>query len=246
MIAIGSYGMPSMIQLQARVIRHHCGEVPILVSDDQTQECHADPAAGRQLKARLLAVCRSEGLIYRNTADRRIGHSGGDLGPFYHGLRFAAEHGHEYLCKLSQRFLIDIPNWFQTVTEQMRSRERNLCSRQCRYGSDWHFHLRTECVFLYVPTWATSARLEQLRPRPIGMAAETLLYALHQQTGEPIMGCPLFGDDRSYPDPGIVWKDHGDQEATTAAYRRLADQHGVQLGDDFTICHSHLLPNYRV
>lgn len=245
MIAIGSYGMPSVIQLQARVIRAHCGDIPILVSDDHTEDCHTDnPARGRELKERLLDVCRLEGLIYSQTAPDRIGHSGGDLGAFYHGLMYAKKCGRPHLCKLSQRFILDIPGWFSQATAAMRARGRALSSRQCRYGDQWHFHLRTECVFLDVERWYPL--IEHLKPRDIGIAAEQHIYHLHRTLREPILGCSLFGDDRLDSGPGIVWKDHGDREATEAAYKSLADRYGVQLGDDFTTSHSHLLPNYRI
>jgi hypothetical protein len=245
MIAIGSYGMPSIIQLQARLIRHHCGDLPIMVSDDHTEDCHRDdPDQGLLLKERLLEVCRTEGLIYRETAPERIGHSGGDLGAFYHGLVYAREHGLPYLCKLSQRFLLDIPDWFRTATAAMQSRGRALSSRQCRYGEQFHFHIRTECVFMSVARW--SPLIEHLRPRQLGMAAEQHVYHLHRGFDEPILGCSLFGDNRLDSGPGIVWKDHADREETDAAYKALFAKFGVRTGDDFNTGHSHLLPNYRI
>jgi hypothetical protein len=247
MIAIGSHGQPSVIQLQARMIRFYCGEsIPILVSDDKTEEAHheGDEDRGKRLKERLLEICDQEGLIYKDCAETRMGHCAGDLGPFYHGLIEAVNKNSTHLCKLSQRFIFAIPDWFNKATRVMKSRKRSLSSRQCKYGSNWHFHLRTECVFLNVEKWIP--HINDLKPKSIPCATEDYLFRIHQRFDEPILGCPLFKEDREKIEEGVLWKDTLPPEETEARYRQYAKRFGVVLGEEFSTTHSSLLPGYKL
>lgn len=256
MVSIGHFAQPSIIELQAKVIRATCGDVPILVSDDHTETAHDDTkgvtaAMGAERKARLLEICERERLIYRDTAERRIGHAGGDLGSFYHGLTYARDYGIEYLWKLSQRFIVDIPGWIAEECRRMKKFDVIVCTQPCFYGSRPLFAFRTECIGLKVTPWIRPDVLNELRPRPLHTAAEFLLEELYAKIGQ---GKPFLkwsftgkrqGHDRLIRYPDCYWKDPEPKDQTDTEYRSLADKYGVTLRDDFNVNHSCLQAGFQ-
>lgn len=249
MVAIGSHGQPSVVELQAKAIRATCGPVPILVSDDKTEEATNEELGaeyGAALKAKLLAVCDREGLIYRDTAPGRVGHAGGDLGALFHGLTFAAVHGIDVLVKLSQRFVLDIPDWIHLTAKAMRQTGAATCSRHCFYGRSTRFHLRTEFLALDVARWARPDVLHALTPRPLGFAAEDLIDRCRQAVdGGAFLASPLFGEDRHADYPGIAWHDVLPEEVPVARYAAMFAKYGVTPGPEFSVAHSCTLPGHR-
>ncbi|TXH18978.1 MAG: hypothetical protein E6R03_01245 [Hyphomicrobiaceae bacterium] len=253
MVAIGSWGQPSVIELQARAIRATCGaDTPILVSDDHTETAYdatLGEERGRRLKARLLEICERERLIYRDTADVPLGHIGGDLGAFYHGLNYARDSDIDYVCKLSQRFVVDIPNWLAEVCRQMGKFGYNTASRGCFYDTRAVFVMRTECVVMKRIPWLRPDVLEALKPRQLPYATEHLIAELCAKIngGECKLLAPKWlPENRHLRVPGIAWKDGIPLEDSTADYHTMAAKYGVTLGEEFNAQHSCLQPGYRV
>lgn len=253
MVAIGHFAQPSVIELQAKVIRATCGDIPILVSDDYSETAF-DESKGvteemaQARKAKLLAVCEREGLIFRHAGDSRIGHAGGDLGAFYHGLIYARDYGIKYLWKLSQRFIVDIPGWLANECRRMEKFRSIVCSQPCFYGSRARFAFRTESIGLEVSgKWARPDILDMLRPRVLHDAAEHIIEQAYAKIsgGNPFLQAKCFGRDRTMADPDVYWKDNKPEEVTDAAYRSLAEKYGVELGDEFTVAHSLSIAGHR-
>lgn len=249
MVAIGHYGLPGVVELQAKMIRKHCGEsTPILVSDDHTEQAHhphEPPTVGWAKKARLLDVVQKCGLIYRDTASTRCGHAGGDLGPFYHGLTYAKANGLAYVVKLSQRFLLDIPDWLARLSVMLAERKLPTMSRPCTYGSRRVFHLRSEFVLMEVERW--SQVVEQFKPRPLnGEAAESLVWrTVATGVGKGMLGSPFFGNDRQAVYPGIIWKDVEPADVRSQHYADVFNRYQVDPGPEWHCGPSLAFPNHR-
>lgn len=256
MVSIGHFAQPSIIALQARAIRATCGDIPILVSDDDSETAFdvskgIGPERGAAIKRKLLDICNRAGLIYRRSGTERLGHAGGDLGAFYHGLVYARDHSIPWLAKLSQRYVIDIPNWLADHTRLMKKRKFNFNTgcRGCFYADKSVFHLRTECVIMEVEKWSRPDVLEMLKPRPLKFQAaeELVFHAIVKMNGGQCntLSPNWLTKDRQQRFPKIAWKDTKPDDATLGDYQLSADTHGVKLGDDFNIAHSLSQPGFR-
>lgn len=253
LVSIGHFAQPSVIELQARCIRANCGaDTPILVSDDHTETAFDEakgvtPAMAAERKAKLLAICERESLIYRDAGPERIGHAGGDLGAFYHGLTYARDNGIDYVWKLSQRFVIDRPNWLRESVKSMEKFGVAVSTRPCFYGSRAMFAFRTECIGLKVLSWIRPDVLAELVPRRLHTAAEFIIEEQYAKIshGKPFLATKWLTRDRLLRSDGIAWKDALPREETESDYRRMADKYGVVLGNDFNVNHSCLQAGFQ-
>ena len=225
-VSIGSYGMPGIIELQAAVIRKNCGDIPIIVSDDHSEEAGED---GLEKKTRILDVCEKYGLIYKDTAPDRIGHAGGDLGSFQHGLQYAARYGIEYWLKLSQRFIVDRPLFVQKCAYILREQQQHTMSQIHQNHGMFYFAMRTEFVLMEVARWHRPDILEKLKPRPLGRAAEDIVYDCVRTIGGHFFASPLFTGERSKHHSGLLWYEADGNEG----YSAMAEKYGVDLGPGF-------------
>lgn len=239
MVSIGHYNMPGIIELQAKVIQANCGNIPIIVSDDHTETAGE---RGYENKLRLLDICEQYRLLYRDAGPDRIGHSGGDLGAFWHGLHHAAGNGIPYCVKLSQRFIIDRPQWAQKLATMLRDRGGHTMS-QCHKGRGrFVFPIRSEFVLMDVRRWMQANIIGHLRPRVLNGAAETVVSRCLSMLGGNLTACPLFTPERTKHCAGVYWyESSGDN-----GYKQLADKYGVTLGDGYHAVGSHLSPAYRL
>lgn len=216
MVSIGSYGLPGMIALQLRMLRHHCGDVPILVSDDHS------PNGQSEL---IRDLCEQHGATFR-LADptNRIGHSGGDLGAYYHALDYARERGIRVVCKLSQRFVVDRPRWLQDAVHWLQDLGSTIGtgSDRCIEGGT-RFGIRSEAVLMRTDRWFPHR--ESLLPRQLNHAAEELLTVVARSAGDMAAWSLLGGPDRTRRAPGVIWHTANPE----SDYRALAVKFGVDL-----------------
>src|SRR5438270_3553860 len=106
-VVVGAYKWPRLVELQVRLIRHTCGPVPILVSDDCSPGFGPPVEPGGRFD-RLQQVCAAHPDVTLWPNVERIGHAGGDLAACWKGLVWARARGLAVLAKLSQRFLLTL------------------------------------------------------------------------------------------------------------------------------------------
>lgn len=264
LVAIGTYGpmSPNVAELQIRLIRKHNGaETPILVHDDHSEDSHDDkvsPEIAAEQRQRLKDLCLREGVHFRSSP-RRLGHGGGDLSAFWHGIRAAKKLGYPFAWKLSMRFMIDVPNWIESALQKWAQVE-TLFSKQFpspivlsthTCGTPWPtFPYRTECVGMRVADFdkplVTCPKGGLLAPRSLGQGviAEPIFAQAVYATGGGLAVAPdWLGHQRPVRRPGIVWHDvpGADQE-----YLALFKRESVDPGPYFHADLSTSTPNYMM
>jgi hypothetical protein len=224
-VVIGSFRWPELVELQIKVIRHNCGPVPILVSND-------DPNGAD----RLASICKRFDDVTLDNNRERIGHTGGDIACFHKGITWGAARGIRWVTKLSQRFIVDRPRWLQDSAEQLRLSGLPMACRRT-VGAEM-YDLRTECVLLDVGFWNVPHVLDRIKPRrywsdvPGGLSAERIMFRVLQDLlGEVYFPwVSLLGECRYKRDRAdVLWHNNTHE----SEYRRLASQFGVTLPKEF-------------
>ena len=240
MVVLGSFGLPRIIELQARVIRKNCGNIPILVSDDYTADAYPDRF--EQLKQ----ICKDMNLHLRmSNLKERIGHSGGDMGAFYNGLLFAKENGIKVCAKLSQRYIIDIPQWIQLASKSMSDLSIKSGGSIGKFSGKFIYRLRTECVIMDVAAWTRPSVLSILEPRVIGATAEGKGFQALMEAGGANMFTPRWMKlgDKKEKFQDVYWHDSDDDES----YMSLARKYGMNSTvEEMYSGPSQQLANYKI
>ena len=224
-IVLGAYGWPNLIDLQIRVIRRTCGDVPILVSDDM----QGSPVASRS--ASLREICRKHRVEYSPNS-RRIGHGGGDIAAFWKGVKWGSALGLDVVAKLSQRLLILKGSWLEISGRQLLASGLPM-SIQKDAGKN-EFPLRTEGCLMSIPHWSSVEVLNSILPREYYASekryAEQIIYdALQRHLGGVYWPWDVLSDNREYASPKTLWHNSHKVEH----YRAVAREMDVVLEDDF-------------
>lgn len=222
-VVIGHYGMPAVAELQVRALRAHNGDLPVIVHDDHSPGDDA-PDLDRRMAALGVEVVRPAG--------GNVGHAGGDLSAFWHGIKWADGRGLKVLVKLSQRLIPDVPGWVATAAGLLADGTESCLTEACVEGAV-RLPLRTEAVALDVRRWATPKVLYTLRPRRVfPKAAEHIVHEALRLVGGGYRSWPLLGGPhRQTRSVGVYW--HCNTSA--AEYRQLAERFGVELGEKFFV-----------
>jgi hypothetical protein len=171
-VVIGHYNALAFLELNLRLIRQHCGDVPILISDDCSpgfgQTPPRDSVFGRLLS---LQSRYPDILVWPNV--ERIGHAGGDMAAIWKGIVWAKAMGLSFLAKLSQRCMIDRNAWLHSACRVLHESGEPLLGRSCS-ADGWN--VRTEAIVLNVDQWHRPDILAHLTPRRIGWAVEMVLW----------------------------------------------------------------------
>lgn len=232
-VAIGHFNMPGAVALNLHMIRKHNGDgSPVIVTDD----CSPPDAM-----LRLVSVCdQHNAMLLPGT--RRLGHVGGDLRAFWHGLQFARDAGCAYLMKLSQRAVYDTPDWLtQSASLLHRVGAHTGASRAGLSNGVTVAHIRTSAIMLHVPTWCEPETLDMLKPRELaGVACEWIVARCLQRIGGVFVGLPFSSNVITASRPGELWHD---DPASGPLYRALAEREGIDLGPEFHIGGSNVLPD---
>jgi hypothetical protein len=220
-VVIGHYGMPAIVAVQVRLIREHCGPVPVLVHDDWSPEPE---------RIELDRVCGELGVEVVRSGRENIGHAGGDLGAFFRGLTWAQTRGLRVLVKLSQRFLIDTPNWLADAADLLTRSRESCLTDACIEGAS-RLPLRTESIALDVARWSADEPMRVLRPRRVyPLAAEYVVHQALARVGGGFRVWPLLGGPhRQTRTPGVLWHCNTSPDE----YRQLAARFGLTLPDNF-------------
>jgi hypothetical protein len=236
-LVIGCYRDASVVEASVRYARKNCGpDVPILLHDDTHGEHR------KRCESRLRSVAGQFGCEYYHTP-QALGHAGGDMSAFSHGLRFAHRFGCDFLVKLSQRFLIDVPNWINTARSTMRRLMLPTLGCSCKYRGRTIFHYRTEAVGLSVSDWLEQAETT-FEPRCLDGECFEIMFAnlLRRRYGGIVAFWPLVGDDRTVSQPGTLWResttfgeeDHAGEATIKDRYRQWLTRVGVEPEADFS------------
>ena len=237
-IVIGHYNQPDFLELNIAAIRHHCGDVPILISDDCSDGFGQTPRPDT-IFGRILALAeRDQNIsVWPNVAP--IGHAGGDMSAFWKGLVWARNLGLDILFKLSQRLIFDHPDWVnQSVRELVQSGARTF-GKGCTQDP---WRLRTESVGILVQAWSKPSILTHLTPRPIQVPPEIVLYDdVRDRLGNSLANWSLMADSRYVRKEDVLFR------ATHSAsdYQNLADRLGIAIQGDLNCQASEQMSNYR-
>ena len=241
-VVLGSYNLPRLIELQIRLIRKHNGSAtPILIVDDCSPGTGITPDPD-SVFGDLCEIMRTHEDVTLWSNPERYGHAGGDLTCYFVGLQWAKMRKMKVLCKLSQRMLIDIPNWLHEGAYQLLQSGKPTGCNPCKEDHH-HFNLRTEAILFQVESWYRQDVLDHLRPRPVtGNAAEAIVWHdMEDRVGTDMWRWPIMGHDRRASYPGIVWHcSHGIKD-----YQKLFKEHGVTMDANFTVQNWQHLPGYQ-
>lgn len=220
-VVLSHYGMPKIIDLQIRLIRATCGDVPLLVHDDHSP--NADE---------LKAICASHNVPVVQHGSSQLGHASGCVASVYQGLKWAKERELTVLCKLSQRFLVTRDNWLQKGASDLLKSGRSTLSDACIEGKT-ALPIRSEAMLLLVEKWTQEHILKHLRPRRLYPYSAEAWYskALQKIGGGFATWSLLGGPSRVRKVDGVLW--HCANSA--ADYHKLAAEYGVDLGPDFFV-----------
>jgi hypothetical protein len=222
-VVVGAYKWPALADLQIRLIRHTCGPVPILVSNDDMSRC-----------GEFRAVCAAHEDVTYSPNPGRIGHTGGDVACFYKAVLWGRGRNLPAVAKLSHRFLITKSRWLQDVTRDLLLSGLPAAGRRC---DDGRFPLRTEAVVMAVDQWDRPGVLSSLLPRKYwndipggGRDAETLVYdVIRTKLGGVFWPWTLVGENRWEKSKDVIW--HHTHKRSD--YKMAAARFGVSLPQDF-------------
>lgn len=246
-IVIGAYNWPSIIELQIKVIKATCGNIPILISDDFSDGASHSPQPGCKFyQMQVLAERYPLVTFYPNP--QRLGHSGGDLSAFWKGLQWANTLNLDILAKISHRLLVNLPHWIQHYGSILLKRNNAIASQPCIQNGHI-FPIRSECCVLNVKEWNRPEIISKLTPlviNPNGRPdtdVENILWGIIQKHFHGIMEpLLLLRKDRHLKNPGVLWHNAN----SLLDYQELGEKFGVILENDFTNIPSQLVPGYKL
>ncbi len=226
-VVIGHFHRVDFLELNLRAIRKHCGpDVPILVSDDCTDGFGVTPSSG-SLFERVLALAETipHVVVWPNVT--RIGHTGGDMAAFWKGLVWGKQMGLDVVFKLSQRYVINCPNWIEDSARQLIQSGRATLGRPCAHGG---WPIRTEAVGLYVPTWHRPDVLAHLTPRRVDWPTELIIWDdIVDRLDGQLQPWNMVTEGRFTPTPHALFH----YANTPQDYARLAEELGMSSQGDF-------------
>lgn len=250
-VVIGSYGMPGVVELNIAAVRHYCGNVPILIADDNTPD-----SQGRK---RILQLAEKWDGVDVIINKENLGHAPGDVRAFRNGLLWAKRKYIKYICKLSQRFIFVKKRWLQNAVDEMMMYAAKVSTQPC-YHLNMNFHMRTECVFLEVAPCVTTPKfmkfLEPANGKIMASAedwmtaaiAEGKLVDTHADGRAGFHRCSLLPIDRFKKVPHIIWHNTDGVDVYNQggkAYFELAEKLGVNLGPEFSAAGWHIIAAHR-
>jgi len=225
------------VKLNLAVLRANCGrDVKILVCDD------ASPPESQRRYRRL---CREYDAEY-TTNSKRMGHTSGDMIVFHKAIRWAQRLRLRTVTKLSQRMMIDVPNWIQTDSEHLLSSPYATQAQMLtNFGCE---QIRTECVMMVVERWFSSGVLWHYRPRRIPYWNEGHTFDAIARLVDPDKPYPHFlpwqrlSYARGGDSPPAYFREMRDAEKQ---FCDLAARHGVCLRSSFSTIDSCRSTDYQ-
>lgn len=221
---IGTFAAVPYVHLQLEARRRMYPEVPLLVHDDSSKQ-----------QERLRKLCAEYGADFLTTEERLPSHNG-DLSCFSRGLQWAAEHGIEFLLKLSRRWV-----WKEDFRPSLLASFETGAPTVTYHTRTYGFGFRSECVAMKVSEWNTPSIRSQIASkiaeRVPGVFVERYIHVLAMEiakrakwsgpnkTGDRTgyAPWPFMGDDRHSRHPSRMW--HNSESAED--YAALAREWGL-------------------
>lgn len=221
-VVIGAFKWPKLIELQINLIKHTCGNVPILVSDDM----HGSPFADRSKV--LENICRQYDVQYAPNKEW-IGHTGGDLATYWKGIFWGGYGKLDVVAKLSQRMLFTKSRWLQDGAIELLKSGALL---SCRKSEHKEYPLRTEAALLNVSKLNRLDILDTLEPKKHNEdIAEIVIKDLITRLEGEYWPWDILPSNRTYRTPNLLWRhSHAKFE-----YERVAKAFGIKLDLDFKV-----------
>ena len=238
-IVIGHYNQPDFLELNIAAIRHHCGDVPILVSDDCSDGFGQTPRSNTLFGRVLLLAEKDRNVtVWPNVST--IGHAGGDMSAFWKGLIWSRNLGFDVLFKISQRLIFDIPDWVRKSAKELINSGAKTLGKGCTQDP---WQLRTESVAMLVRPWSKPSILTHLTPRPINVATELVLYDdVRDRLDDSITKWSLMADSRYERKEGVLFR----ATHSPSDYFNLANRLGLYIQGPLTCEASENLQNYKI
>jgi hypothetical protein len=208
-IVLGSFNMPDFIKLQIAAIRANCGSIPIFISDNIS-----NPDQYGSLKEIVKNDINC--VISRNF--QSLNWPGGDLACYWKGVTWANAIGLDVLYKLSQRCVIDIPNWDQTSAAYLCESNCGVLGRNCSYHG---WAIRTEMVGMSVRKWYTPEILHNLFPKNLDRGVEYVIEdILKTKFHNQMLPWTIMSPARPQKAPGILFREaNSDDDYKTLAVK---------------------------
>lgn len=225
-VVLGCYAYPKLAEVQVNLIRFHCGDIPILISDDCTPGYN-----NHQPFQDFVRIAKTYRNVFLWSNPIRLGHGGGDLTAFYAGIFWAKMNGLKWIAKISQRFLVDSHRWLQRWVDEVDSTGFSLSSNECLQGTH-NFKIRTEACLLRVDSWYDAEVLNSIYPFAMNNNQILEYFFLEQYQryfGELFHHTSLFGPQRFAKDPDIVWH----CSCPKADYLEIASRFNLPMDDHF-------------
>jgi hypothetical protein len=141
---VGTFGASPYIHLMLEARKRFWPEVPLLVSDDCSNQ-----------QERLAGLCKQYGAEFRSNA-RRMRWTVGDMSAYAAGLMWAKDK--DILVKLSRRF-IPLRPWSLDLAKLAMETQDPTFSNVCDH---FNYGFRTECIGMSVKTWIASGALADI------------------------------------------------------------------------------------
>lgn len=218
-IVIGHYNNPEALELNLAAIRHHCGNITVMISDDCSEGFGPIPSS---TFSRVIELGEKyNALIWPNAG--HLGHNGGDVSAFWKGVVWGKATQLDIVFKLSQRFIFDTPNWAYQWAEILKNSPYATLGHGCL---KYNWKVRTEAMGFKVDAWSEPKLLSKLTPRSLGIYCEKLVeLLLNDHFGGELYQWGILSSARNLPKDGYLFREAN----TPDDYKKLAERLGLSL-----------------
>lgn len=236
-IVIGHYNQPDFLELNIAAIRHHCGDVPILVSDDCSDGFGSTPKSGSVFHRVLRMTERYTNVRVLPNVER-IGHCGGDMACVWKAIYFGASLGADVVFKLSTRLIVDTPNWVKDTALSLMQSDYQVAGNKCQF----HGFLRLEAIGIKIAAWNQPDILAHLTPRRIAWPTEQVVWDdIRDRFNSRMMPLGWMSDARPQQKAGVLFRESNGPED----YSALAAKIGLDVTDlQFDCRRSESMPGF--
>ena len=236
-VIIGHFNSTDALILNVGSIRAHCGDIPIMISDDCSDGFGATPPKNSAFD-KVLGIAANWNNVFVWPNCSRIGHAGGDLATFWKGIMWGKFNKLEVVFKLSQRCIFDTPRWAQKSALELIKSGRSTLGRDCTFH---HWKIRTESIGLKINDWYRPDIMAHLTPRKIGCATENVIWDdIKERLGGSVACWSLMSPARNEKQAGVLFREAN----TVDEYYQLGRRLGITVDGSLNTVTSPAQPGY--